>query len=325
MSNVSLFNPSKVPAFARNAELSATTLALTGGAGPSGIKRVSIKGGVFRLMASGKEVAAIDERFLDVIIVKAAPKISRVFYAGSYDKDAAATAPDCTSVDGEKPDADVKNKQSANCAQCPQNISGSGNGNSRACRYQQRLAVVLAENPEGDVLQVTLPATSIFGKEDGGKRPLQAYARYMAAQTPPVNLDTIVTRMKFDTKAESPKLVFEAARWLTDDEYAAAQEQSTSDDAAKAVSATSAALDGVPVAPLAIEGKRPAPQPAVENEEEEAAPTPVAKKAKAKAKPEPVEEESEEPEVRQAAAPKPTAVPAKKSKLADIVSDWDDE
>jgi hypothetical protein len=325
MSNVSLFNPSKVPAFARNAELSATTLALTGGAGPSGIKRVSIKGGVFRLMASGKEVAAIDERFLDVIIVKAAPKISRIFYAGSYDKDAAAAAPDCTSADGEKPDAGVKNKQSANCAQCPQNISGSGNGNSRACRYQQRLAVVLAENPEGDVLQVTLPATSIFGKEDGGKRPLQAYARYMAAQTPPVNLDTIVTRMKFDTKAESPKLVFEAARWLTDDEYAAAQEQSTSDDAAKAVSATPAALDGVPVAPLAIEGKRPAPQPAVENEEEEAAPAPVAKKAKAKAKPEPVEEETEEPEVRQAAAPKPTAVPAKKSKLADIVSDWDDE
>ena len=208
MSNVSIFNPSQVPAFARNAELSATTLALAGGAGPSGIKRVSIKGGVFRLMSAGKEVAAIDERFLDVIIVKAAPKVSRIFYAGSYDKDAAAAAPNCTSADGEKPDVGVKDKQASSCAQCPQNIAGSGTGNSRACRYQQRLAVVLANNPEGDVLQVTLPATSIFGKEDGGKRPLQAYARYMAAQTPPVNLDTIVTRMKFDTKAESPKLVW---------------------------------------------------------------------------------------------------------------------
>jgi hypothetical protein len=329
MSNVSLFNPSQVPAFARNAELSATTLALAGGAGPSGIKRVSIKGGVFRLMSAGKEVAAIDERFLDVIIVKAAPKVSRVFYAGSYDKDAAASAPDCTSADGEKPDAGVKNKQASSCAQCPQNISGSGTGQSRACRYQQRLAVVLANNPEGDVLQVTLPATSIFGKEDGGKRPLQAYARYMAAQTPPVNLDTIVTRMKFDTKAESPKLVFEAARWLTDDEYTAAQEQATSDDAAKAVSATPAALDGAAVAPLAIEGKRPAPKPAVEIDEEEAEvlATATNPSKKAKAKPEPVVEEdtAEEPEVRKAAAAKPTAVPAKKSKLADIVSDWDDE
>jgi hypothetical protein len=323
MSNVSLFNPSQVPAFARNAELSETTLALAGGNGVSGVKRVSIKGGVFRLMSAGKEIAAIDERHLDVIIVKAAPKVSRVFYAASYDKDAPAAAPDCTSADGEKPDAGVKNKQSATCAQCAQNIAGSGTGQSRACRYQQRLAVVLANNPDGDVMQVTLPAASIFGKEEGGKRPLQAYARYMAAQTPPVNLDTIVTRMKFDTKAESPKLVFEAARWLTDDEYTSAQEQAKSSDAAKAVSATPAALDGVPAAPLALEGKRPAPKAAPEPEaEEEEAPAPAPKAKKAKAAP--VVDEDDEPEVRKPEA-KETAVPAKKSKLADIVADWDDE
>jgi len=322
MSNITMFNPSQAPAFARNAELSETTLALAGGASATGVKRVSIKGGVFRLMSAGKEIAAIEERHLDVIIVKAAPKVSRVFYAASYDKDAAAAAPDCTSADGEKPDAGVKNKQATNCAQCPQNIAGSGTGQTRACRYQQRLAVVLANNPDGDVLQVTLPAASIFGKEEGGKRPLQAYARYMAAQTPPVNLDTIVTRMKFDTKAESPKLVFEAARWLTDDEYTTAQEQAKSSDAAKAVSATPAALDGVPAAPLALEGKRPAAAPAPEPEEEEEAPAPAPKPKKAKAAP--VVDEDEEPEVRKPEV-KETAVPAKKSKLADIVSDWDDE
>jgi hypothetical protein len=323
MSNVSLFNPSKVPAFARNAELSETTLALAGGNGASGGKRVSIKGGVFRLMSAGKEIAAIDERHLDVIIVKAAPKVSRVFYAASYDKDAPAAAPDCTSADGEKPDAGVKHKQAANCAQCAQNIAGSGNGQSRACRYQQRLAVVLANNPDGDVMQLTLPAASIFGKEEGGKRPLQAYARYMAAQTPPVNLDTIVTRMKFDTKAESPKLVFEAARWLTDDEYTSALEQAKSSDAAKAVSATPAAMDGVPVAPLMIEGKRPMGE--LTKEEDAPAYEAILEKTKPKkAKAAPVVDEDEEPEVRKPEA-KETAVPAKKSKLADIVADWDDE
>ena len=281
---------------------------------------LSIKGGVFRLLASGKEVASIEDRHLDVIIVKAAPKVSRIFYAGGYDKDAAAAAPDCTSADGEKPDAGVKNKQSSSCSTCPQNIAGSGNGQSRACRYQQRLAVVLANNPEGDVLQVTLPATSIFGKEDGDKRPLQAYARYMAAQTPPVNLDAIVTRMKFDTKAESPKLFFSPTRWLTDEEYEIAQEQAKSKDAEKAVAVTPAAADGVAApAPLALEGKRPAPK--VEAEEEEEAPAPKPKKAKAA----PVEVEAEEePEVRKA-APKVESVPAKKGKLADIVADWDDE
>jgi hypothetical protein len=274
------------------------------------------------LLAGGKEIAAIDERFLDVIVVKAAPKVSRIFYAGSYDKDAAAAAPDCTSGDGEKPDAGVKNKQSSSCATCPQNIAGSGNGQSRACRYQQRLAVVLANNPEGDVLQVTLPATSIFGKEDGDKRPLQAYARYMAAQTPPVNLDAIVTRMKFDTKAESPKLFFSPMRWLTDDEYETAQDQAKSKDAEKAVAVTPASADGVVApAPLAIEGKRPMGKMMDEDEAEAMAEVKATKPKKAKA----VEVEAEEePEVRKA-APKVEAAPAKKGKLADIVADWDDE
>ena len=180
-------------------------------------------------------------------------------------------------------------------------------------------AVLASGNPEGDVLQVTLPATSIFGKEEGEKRPLQAYARYMAAQTPPVNLDAIVTRMKFDTKAESPKLIFAPVRWLTDDEYEIVQTQSTSKDAEKAVSSTPAAVDGVTApAPLAIEGKRPVTKPMGELLEEEA-PAPKAKKAKA------VEVEAEEePEVRKAPA-KVEAAPAKKNKLADIVADWDDE
>jgi hypothetical protein len=208
---------------------------------------------------------------------------------------------------------------------CPQNEAGSGNGNSRACRFQQRLAVVLANNPEGDVLQLTLPATSIFGKEEGDKRPLQAYARFLAAQTPPVNPEQIVTRMKFDTKAESPKLFFAPTRWLTDDEYPIAVTQGDSDDAKKAVTLTVAQADGVKAAPMNIGGAAPKPvaKPAPVVEEEDEAPAPAPKAAKAKVKAEP-EAETDEPEVRKETA-KGGAVPAKKSKLADIVSDWDDE
>ena len=55
MSNVTLFNASNVPAFARNNELSDTAKALTGGGAVSSTKRISIKGGVFRLLAGGKE------------------------------------------------------------------------------------------------------------------------------------------------------------------------------------------------------------------------------------------------------------------------------
>ena len=321
MTNIALFNPSNVPSFARNNELSDTAKALTGGGVGTSSKRISIKGGVFRLLAGGKEIASIDERFLDVIIVRAAPKVSRIFYAKSYDGDN-ITGPDCWSNDGERPDASAENKQGTTCMSCPQNIAGSGQGNSRACRYQQRLAVVLENNIEGDILQLTLPATSVFGKEDGDKRPLQAFARNLAMQNPPISPEMIVTRMKFDTKAEAPKLHFAPSRWLTDEEYAIVKTQGDSDEAKRAVVMTVAAADGVKPAPkLAIEGKRPMGE--LTKEEDAPAYEPIAAKAKAKAKPAEVEEDAE-PEVRKEAS-KPSAVPAKKGKLADIVSDWDDE
>lgn len=317
--SVALFNSSNVPAFART-ELSDTAKALLGGGNGVSTKRISIKGGVFRLLAGGKEIASIEERHLDVIIVKAAPKVARVFYAAKYDNTAAAAAPDCWSNDGETPDASIKSPQAKSCAQCAQNIAGSGNGQSRACRYQQRLAVVLANNPEGDVLQLTLPATSIFGKEDGDKRPLQAYARYLAAQTPPISPDMLVTRMKFDMKSESPKLVFAPVEWVAD--YEVVKQQAESKEAAMAINMTVAQADGVgKVAPLALSGTRPMGE--LTKEEDAPAYEPIAAKAK-KAKAAPVVEADEEPEVRKPAA-KEDAVPAKKSKLADIVADWDDE
>lgn len=314
MTDLTVFNPAQVPDFARNNELSETALALTGGGTGSSVKRISIKGGVFRLVSGGKEIASIEDRHLDVVIVKAAPKVSRIFYAGAYDKDAAAAPPDCWSNDGEKPDPTAKNRQAQTCLSCPQNQAGSGQGNSRACRYQQRLAVVLENNPGGDVLQLTLPATSVFGKEDGDKRPLQAFARHLALSNPPINPEQIVTRMKFDTKAESPKLFFSPVRWLTNDEYAVVKSQAESTDAQRAVVMTVAQTDGVKGAP-ALPGKAPV---AVEEDE---APAPKAKAAKKKAE---VVEDDSEPEVRKEAA-KPSAVPEKKSKLADIVADWDDE
>ena len=310
MSNIALFSPNKAPAFARNAEITETARALAGGGDIGGVKRVSIKGGVFRLMSAGKEVAAIDERFLDVVIVKAAPKVSRQFYASSYNPDAAATGPDCASANGEVPDAGVSNPQSASCATCPQNQAGSGQGNSRACRYQQRLAVVLADSIDGDVMQLTLPATSIFGKEEGDKRQLQAYVRYLTAMNPPVSPEYIVTRMRFDTKSESPKLHFQPVRWLDENEYETIKEQGQTEDAKRATqSGMETGKAALP--PVAAAVAIPAPAPKVA-------------KPKAKAVEPEVEEDTSEPEVRKTAA-KPSAVPAAKGKLADIVADWDDE
>lgn len=327
MSNVALFNPGAVPAFAKQrGELSAMAKALAGGAGGGG-KRVSIKGGVFRLINNGKEVAAIEERYLDVVVVNAAEHVNRTFNIDKYDPENPAP-PDCWSVDGVTPSPDSGKKQASKCSECPQNIAGSGQGNSRACRYQQRIAVVLANDQEGDVLQVALPATSIFGKEDGDNRPLQAFARWLAAQN--IDPSEVVTRMKFDTASESPKLFFKAMRWLTDDEYPNIKEKGQSDDAIKAITMTVAKMDNVtkPVDP-SIGGTRPSTSKAKVEEapaedDEDAPPPPPKAKAKPKAKPEPVAEEVEEPVVR-TEEKKPNAVPPAKSNLASMVDAWDDE
>jgi hypothetical protein len=301
MSNVALFSGSNVPAFAKKGELSDLAKSLAGGVGGGG-KRVSIKGGVFRLLVSGKEVAAIDERYLDVVIVNAAPKIGRTFYAKSYDGET-PSAPDCWSADGETPSPDSANKQSDRCATCPQNVKGSGMGESRACRFSQRLAVVLANDVDGDVMQLQLPATSIFGKEEGDKRPLQAYARYLAAQG--VSPETLVTRMQFDTKAEAPKLFFKPMRWLTEEEYESSVRQGQTDDAKRAITMTVAKTDKVE-APLAIEGTKPKAKAAPKAEE------PVAE-----------EEENAPPTKRKSKSEEPAA--AAKPSLAKLAAQWDDE
>jgi len=311
MSNVSIFNPANVPAFARDGELSDTAKALMGGALGNATKRISIKGGVFRLVAGGKEMASIEERHLDVIVVKAAPKVSRIFYAKSYDGDN-ITGPDCFSNDGDKPDTTVKAPQAETCMTCKQNIAGSGQGNSRACRYQQRLAVMLADNPD-DVLQLTLPATSVFGKEDGDKRPLQAYVKHLALASPPVDVEKIVTRMKFDTKAESPKLFFAPVRWLTTVEYELSKAKSNTQEALDAIRMTPAQADGVKAKPALSKTKTV--EQLMDDEESTVHEAII---AKVEAAPEP------EPEKRKEVA-KPSAVPVKKDKLAAVVDDWDDE
>ena len=320
MNAVVQFNPSQVPAFARKAELSETAKALAGGG--AGGKRISIANGVFRLLDNGKEIANIEERYLDVVIIKAAPKVGRVWYAKNYDSDAAA-APDCWSADGNTPSPEAEHPQAATCAACPKNVAGSGQGNSRACRYQQRIAVVLANDMEGAVMQLALPATSLFGEAKGDKRPLQEYARWLAAQR--INPETVVTRMKFDLEADNPKLVFKAMRWLSDDEYATIETQAGSEEATKAVTMTVAKRDNVePAQPAQLEGappkakKAPAPAPQPEVEDDVPPPPPKAKKAAAA----PADDDADEPEVRKPAA-KPAA-PAK-AELAQALSDWDDE
>lgn len=240
MSELTLFTQggNTLPAHLQNLELDATTKALMGG-GNNG-KRISIKGGVFRMIVGGKEVAQNDDRAMNVVVVRSAEKISRSYYAGSYVEGQNAS-PECQSADGVAPDAASKNKQSTNCQNCPQNIKGSGQGDSRACRFSQRIAVALENNLGGDVYQLSLPGQSIFGT-DPSKMPLQQYAKFLGGHGIPVT--AVVTEMRFDTASATPKLTFKAVRPLSVQEMASAKTQGESVDALNAVAMTVNQVDG---------------------------------------------------------------------------------
>lgn len=317
MANNLTFNPAQLPAFARNRnkESSLSKALAGGGAGGGGgyPHRISIKGCVFRLIADGKEIAAIEERFIDVVIVNAAPNVQRQFYAAKYDE-AVASKPACWSSDGTKPDADVVDAPSASCANCPNNVKGSGTGESKACRFQQRIAVVLENALEGTVMQLVVPGKSLFGNEDSGNFPLQAYARRLEAQG--IEPNEVVTRVRFDTKEASPKLFFRTTRWLTDDEFALVEGAGHSSNAKEAVLLTSRIAGVAAAQPLSL----PKPEaPELDADLEDVTPAKAKAKGKAKAKAE-EPEEVEEPVVRK--TQEAPVVPSRKS-MASVLTDWD--
>ena len=278
MSEMTLFSKggNTLPAHLKNLQLDATTKALMGGSGSTGGKRISIRGNVFRMMVDGKEIAQNEDRAMNIIIAAANANVSRTFYAGTY-QEGQAMAPTCWSNDGVAPDIKSEQPQASKCASCPQNIKGSGQGDSRACRFSQRLAVLLENDIRGDIYQLSLPAQSIFGAAENGKMPLQSYAKFLGSPGLPVT--AVVTEMRFDTASATPRLTFKAVRPLNEEELAMAQDKGQSAEAKSAIAATAAQLDGATkISVAAVEA--PKAEPTVEAESVETAePTKRTKKA----------------------------------------------
>ena len=267
-----------VPAHIAARGRSEATKNIIGGGGGSN-KKIGLSGGVFRLIVGGKEVTVSKSREMNVVVVRTAASNSRTFYAGQYKKGETA-APDCSSLDGVTPDSGVADQQAGKCASCPQNIAGSGTGKSRACKYSRRLAVVMENDIAGDVYELKLAATSIFGDGNGSDdMPLDAYVRRMDANNPPVNLDDVVTRLKFDDNTDTPKLNFATVRFLSENESEIVQAQGSSPIA---MQITDIRIPTKPKALAVIEEKPAAKvtKAAVVDDEGDAEPVVVAKKSR---------------------------------------------
>jgi len=248
--------------------------------------------GTFKRVVNGEQIGNAIRGEFNAIIVDALPKVSRTFYAGKYDPNAKATLPDCWSNLGDKPEAGASNKQASNCASCPQDVKGSGENGSKACRYQRRIAILVEGDPTGEVYQFNVPAKSLFGKGVGNVHPFESYVKYLLANGE--NPDTVVTNISYDLNAASMELLFTPLRGITDEEYELVVAAQNDPETKKYVQLTVAAADGATKAAAKPEPK-PAPQVTRSDEpddEEEAVFTPAEEPVKRAAKKEPLTLES---------------------------------
>jgi hypothetical protein len=192
------------------------TLAVAG-SGANQTKRLSIKGGVFRKMVGGKEVGAIEDRHMNIIFVKMAHSASRQCYEGTYEE-GKAVSPVCWSNDSVKPDADVEHPCAPTCDVCPNSAKGSNDsGVGTKCKLSWRTAVVLPQDPAGDVLELVVPAASAFGKEENGRWPFKSYVSMLASNN--IAAGRVVTKMQFDTKVQYPKVLFSPVGAVDQNDY----------------------------------------------------------------------------------------------------------
>jgi hypothetical protein len=271
----------ELPDFLKNAQSSDLTKSLAGNVN----KRLSIRGNVFRMIVGGEEVRKAEGRTLQVIIVNAAPKVSRVFYNAAYAPDS-VVPPSCWSTDGNTPDADVEEKAHTNCMDCPNNIKGSSrDGKGRACAFQRRLAIQIVGDPTGDVYQLTLPSQSIFAKNEGDNLSFDQYIKLLIANGR--SIETMITELSFDTDSATPKLFFRAVGHVNREQYESSVKAGKSEAAQRAIKFTVAKTDGV----------KKLDKPKGEVKEE------------AKTEDEPKKRESKKPEA--------------KKDLADVMKQWD--
>lgn len=296
MSNITIFEESSnLPTVKRESRLADKISSGTG------LRRIQTNtNGTFKRIVGGEQIGKAVPHEINVIVVDMLKDVSREYYESEYDPEGKATLPDCWSADGRTPDPKASNKQATSCASCPMNVDGSGSkGRGKACRFKRRIAVLAEGDPSGDVYQMNLAAKSLFGKGVGNEHPFESYCNYLKAngEAP----DTVVTKVMYDTEADTLTLKFKALRHLTQEEADLVDAAFANPETQRYIKLTAAETDGVTAKPAkAIE----APKKSVfdeEPEEEVAAP------------------------VKRAAKKAPVVLDAEEKDLSALLSDWDDE
>lgn len=250
--------------------------------------RISIKASRFRIVESGTETV-LQDPMLEVVVVGANPHLSKAWYASAWNPDAEASAPDCYSLDGLRPDPESGQPQNDLCASCPHNAWGSKvtpqGTKVKACGDKKRLAVVAATDAGGPIYLLEITPAALKG--------LNQYNREL--QMRGIAPEIVKTVISFDTSASFPKLQFgfggfidEATQGIVDTLHGTAKVLEITGEAAASaatpvLAAPAAASPAEPAAPAAQ------PEPAVASFGRPAAdPAPAAEATPVAVAPEPV-------------------------------------
>jgi len=307
MGNLAIFKQQNAVAVSGNRELS--DLAKTLASSTTSRRIQTNTNGTFKRIVNGEQIGNAVRGEINVIIVGALPKVSRIYYKEKFDPNKEATLPNCWSNLSDKPEAAAADQQHSNCADCPQNIKGSGENGSKACRYQRRISVLVEGDSSGDVYQFNVPAKSLFGKGTGNVHPFESYIKFLIAngESP----DNVVTNVSFDANADTMELLFTPLRNIGDEEYELVKQAQQKPETKRYTMITVAQADGVKKQPPAVESKAKAQAEDVEP-----------KKTVVRSD-EPDDDAIEEPVKRQVKKAEPA--PKAKASLADVVSQWSED
>lgn len=137
---------------------------------------------------------------LDVIIVDHV--VAKLYFDQDYDEDN-PVPPACFALKPNSldiaPHEEAPDPQAEICSECWANEWASGRGRGKACSDKNRLAVLSAEDPEGDLMYLEVPVTS------GA-----AFNKYIKGLTKATELPSyaVITRLEMDDHADYQKLIF---------------------------------------------------------------------------------------------------------------------
>ena len=168
------------------------------GLGISRGAHLSIRGGRFRLIDSKGAELLVPTHYLDIVVVDASDRASRIYFEGQFDA-TMDTPPTCFSDNGTGPSTMAMQPQAPNCQVCPHNIRGSDTTFSgrptTACSNRKKLAFIIPGDPAVNVYEMQIPPGSLSNLRD--------YTNWLKQQASGIegrqlDIADVVTRVEFD-------------------------------------------------------------------------------------------------------------------------------